>query len=94
MDRIVKKGIIGVVLFLVLMVSGVTGLRTYAYEVGEVIPEDDYLTFTSEHDGSSVWVGFSEGSIKYKKGRKWADYTTGTRIDLDLGDEVIFYGTL
>lgn len=93
MDRIVKKGIIGVVLFLVLMVSGVTGLRTYAYQVGEKIPKSDYLTFTAEEDNSSVRIGFSAGSLKYNKGGSWADYTLGTEIKLNQGEKVSFCGT-
>ncbi len=64
--------------------------------VGDVLSEDDYLTFTAEADGATVTLNVSSGSnLQYNKNNSgWEDYTKGAQIDLENeGDYVRFSGT-
>ena len=64
--------------------------------VGDVLSEDDYLTFTAEADGATVTLNVSSGSnLQYNKNNSgWEDYTKGAQIDLEnAGDYVRFSGT-
>ena len=64
--------------------------------VGDVLSEDDYLTFTAEEDNSSVTLKYQTGmNFKYNlNGAGWEDYTQGTEITLqNAGDYVRFSGT-
>ena len=80
------------VLFMALMLLPDIGVRVHA-DVGDFIPESDYLTFTAEQDGSSVTMNIENGSLRYRKGNDaWQDYRAGTAITLNNGESVRFRG--
>ena len=64
--------------------------------VGDVLSEDDYLTFTAEEAGSTVTLNVASGSnLQYDlNGTGLTGYTAGTSITLaNAGDYVRFSGT-
>ena len=67
---------------------------TASADVGDYVPESDYLTFTAVEAGSSVTLNVSSGSnLQYSlDGGELIPYTPGTRIDLVKGDSVRFRG--
>ncbi len=67
---------------------------TASAAVGELVSENEYLTFTAEEAGSSVTLNYASGTLKYNKNNSgWVDYTKGAQIDLENeGDSVRFRG--
>ena len=68
---------------------------TASADVGDYVPESDYLTFTAVEAGSSVTLNVSSGSnLQYNKNNSgWQSYTAGTPIGLENeGDYVRFRG--
>ena len=71
-----------------------TATFTASAAVGDIVPEDEYLTFTAEEAGSSVTLRYTNGTLKYNKNNSvWEDYTKGAQIMLENeGDYVRFRG--
>ncbi len=96
MQKTLKKSIS--ILLSILMIVGVFTIVpiTASADVGDFVPESEYLTFTAVEDNSSVTLNFSTGSnLQYNKNNSvWEDYTKGAQIDLaSAGDSVRFCGT-
>ena len=74
------------------------GNEIYSFIVPEGAPVDDLtkpLTFRATQDGSTVTLvknGSPSGAFQTSMdgGNTWADYTIGTAITLNTGDEVSF----
>ena len=74
------------------------GVQTYAYDVGAVIPDTDYLTFTAGTN-ATIAVKTSRGTFQYQTKAKdaesygrWSENSNTTSIDLNEGDSVRFKG--
>ena len=67
---------------------------TASAAVGEVVPENEFLTFTAVEANSSVTMNVLSGSnLQYNNNSGWQSYTAGTQITLaDVGDSVRFCG--
>ena len=67
---------------------------TASAAVGELVSENEYLTFTAEEAGSSVTLNYANGTLKYNiDNSDWVDYTKGAQITLkNAGDSVRFRG--
>ena len=95
MIRRIKKPIsILLSLIMVFSVFAIVPLSASA-EVGDLVPESEYLTFTAVEAGSSVTLNVSTGSnLKYNlNGAGWESYSKGTQITLaNVGDYVRFRG--
>ena len=63
-------------------------------EVGDFVPESEYLTFTAVEAGSSVTLKYTSGTLQYKNNNSdWQSYTAGTQITFaSAGDSVRFRG--
>ena len=95
--RMTKK-ITSIVLAVMMVVSMMSVMAVTANAaVGEVVPEEDYLTFTALQDDSSVMMIVQSGSdFKYNKnGDGWHDYNPDDykRIYLNKGEYVRFRGS-
>ena len=89
------KRLLSVLLALVLVIGLLPAVTpTAKAAVGDVLSEDEYLTFTAEEDGSTVTLKVARGeNLQYKiNDSAWASYTQGTSIALDVGDYVRFSG--
>ena len=67
---------------------------TASAAVGEVVPENEFLTFTAVEANSSVTMNVLSGSnLQYNNNSSWQSYTAGTQITLaSAGDSVRFRG--
>ena len=67
---------------------------TASAAVGEVVPENEFLTFTAVEANSSVTMNVLSGSnLQYNNNSGWQSYTAGTQITLaSAGDSVRFRG--
>ncbi len=68
---------------------------TASADVGDFVPESEYMTFTAVDAGASVTLNVSAGSnLQYNKNNSgWQSYTVGAQIDLEnAGDSVRFSG--
>ena len=94
MQKIKKP--VSILLSLIMIISLFTIVPfTASAEVGDIVPESEYLTFTAVEAGSSVTLDVYSGSnLKYNKNNSgWASYTVGTQIALsNAGDSVRFRG--
>ena len=94
MIRRIKKPIsILLSLIMVFSVFAIVPLSASA-EVGDFVPESEYLTFTAVEAGSSVTLKYTSGTLQYKNNNSdWQSYTAGTQIPFaSAGDSVRFRG--
>ncbi len=90
------KKITSIVLAVMMVVSMMSVMAFSANAVGEVVSEEDYLTFTAEEANSSVTLEYrSCDYLQYNKNDSgWKDYSQGTQITLEnVGDYVRFSGS-
>ncbi len=88
----IKRDLVFILISFILIVFSCS--KFIGYDSGGKIAESDYLTFTSQEDGSSVSFKWVSGSnVKYKKNYdSWTDYTKGTKITLNNGESIKFQG--
>ena len=91
-----SKQLLSILLSLALVLGLLPGMPlTASAAVGDVLSEDEYLTFTAEEAGSTVTLNVASGSnFQYDlNGAGLTDYTAGTQITLaNVGDYVRFRG--
>ncbi|MBQ7505176.1 MAG: hypothetical protein IJT79_07660 [Ruminococcus sp.] len=97
MTKILKRPLSIILAVLMVMSLFVAVPITASANVGDVVPESEYLTFTALEDDSSVMMSVQSGSdFKYNKnGDGWHDYNINDyeRIYLNKGEYVRFRGS-
>ncbi len=77
------KKFLSVIIALVMMLA--LAVNAFAYEVGDLIPEDDYFCVKALDDHATVKLRYTSGSLEYRlgKGGYWEEYRSGQTIMLD-----------
>ena len=79
---------------LAMLIVPLVAVTAFAYEIGDVIPESNYLTFESLEKDVDISLAFRSGNVQYKlNGGSWNSYNNSRHVNLKKGDKVSFKGS-